>query len=122
MRCVHSFLRPCLLPCYRAGVGELDSSRDAVYQVSLTKWAPLLVQSVKHLPAMQETRLRLPGQEDPLDWEVATHCSILAWRSPWTEEPGGLQTMGSQESDTTEQLNTRILRETWQAVKVCANE
>ena len=50
----------------------------------------------KHLPAMQETRIRSLGQEDPLEKEMATHSSILAWRIPWMEEPGGLQSMGSQ--------------------------
>ena len=53
------------------------------------------VQSVKSLPAMQETRVLSLGQEDPLEKEMATHSSILAWRSPWTEEPGRLQSMGS---------------------------
>ena len=51
---------------------------------------------------MQETRIRFLGQEDPLKKEMATHSSILAWKISWTEEPGGLQAMGSQESDTTE--------------------
>ena len=51
---------------------------------------------------MQETRIRSLGREDPLEKEMASHSSILAWRIPWTEEPGGLQSMGSQESDTTE--------------------
>ena len=50
-----------------------------------------MAQSVKHLPAMWETRIRSPGQEDPLEKEMATHSSILAWRILWTEEPGGLQ-------------------------------
>ena len=54
---------------------------------------------------MQETRIRSLGREDPLEKEMASHSSILAWRIPWTEEPGGLQSMGSQESDTTERLN-----------------
>ena len=62
----------------------------------------LLPQSVKNLPAMQETWVQLLSREDPLEKEMATHCSILAWRIPWTEEPGGLQSMGWQESDTTE--------------------
>ena len=62
----------------------------------------LIAQSVKKLPAMQETHIRFLGREDPLEKGMATHFSILAWRIPWTEEPGGLQTMGSQESDTTE--------------------
>ena len=50
---------------------------------------------------MQETWVPTLGQEDPLEKEMATHYSILAWRTPWTEEPGGLQSMGSQQVDTT---------------------
>jgi len=50
---------------------------------------------------MQETWVRFLDWEDPLEKEMATHCSILAWRIPWTEEPGRLQSMGSQELDTT---------------------
>ena len=59
-------------------------------------WASLVAQRLKHLPAMQETWVQSLGQEDPLEKEMATHSSILAWRIPWTEEPGGLQSMGSQ--------------------------
>ena len=55
-----------------------------------------LIQSVKNLPAVQETRVRSLGWEDPLEKEMATHSSILAWKISWTEEPGGLQSMGSQ--------------------------
>ena len=51
---------------------------------------------VKNLPAMQETSIQSLGGEDPLEEEMATHFSILAWRIPWTKEPGGLQSMGSQ--------------------------
>ena len=51
---------------------------------------------VKNLPSMQETRLRSLGLEDTLEKEMATHSSILAWRIPWTEEPGRLQSVGSQ--------------------------
>ena len=51
---------------------------------------------VKNLPAMQETQVRSPGREDPLEKGTATHSSILVWRIPWTEEPGGLQSLGSQ--------------------------
>ena len=54
---------------------------------------------------MQETWVRSLGREDPLEEEVATHSSILAWEIPWTEEPGGLQSMGLQELDMTERLN-----------------
>ena len=51
---------------------------------------------VKNLPAMQETRVQLLGGEDPLEKGMAIHSSIPAWRNPWTEEPGGLQSMESQ--------------------------
>ena len=51
---------------------------------------------VKHLPEMRETRVRSLGWEDPLEKEMATHSSALAWKIPWTEEPGGLQSVGSQ--------------------------
>ena len=61
----------------------------------------LVDQSVKNLPAVQETRVRSLGREDPREKEMATHSSILAWRIPWTEEPGRTQSMGLQESDTT---------------------
>ena len=55
-----------------------------------------MAQMVKKLPAMQETQLQSLGQKDPLKKGMATHSSILAWRIPWTEEPGGLQSKGSQ--------------------------
>ena len=58
--------------------------------------ASLVAQMVKRLPAMQETWVRSLGQEDPLEKEMATHSSILAWRIPWIVEPGRLQSMGSQ--------------------------
>ena len=58
--------------------------------------APLVAQMVKTLPAMQETWVPSPGGEDPLEEEMATHSSILAWRIPRTEDPGGLQSMGLQ--------------------------
>ena len=55
-----------------------------------------MAQKVKHLPAMWETRVRSPGQEDPLEKEMAVHSSTLAWKILWMEEPGGLQSMESQ--------------------------
>ena len=55
-----------------------------------------VAQRLKHLPAMWETLVLSLGQEDPPKKEMATHSSILAWRIPWTEEPGGLQSTGSQ--------------------------
>ena len=73
-----------------------------------------MAQMVKRLPTMQETWVRFLGGEDPLEKEMATYSSTLAWKIPWTEEPGGLQSMGSQrvgyspwgrkESDTTERI------------------
>ena len=63
--------------------------------------ASLIAQLVKHLPAMKETQVWFLGWEDPLDKEMANHSDILAWIIPWTEEPGRLQSMGLQESDTT---------------------
>ena len=65
---------------------------------------------VKNLPVMWKTCVRSPIQEDPLEKEMATHSSVLAWRSPQTEEPGGLQSWGRKESDTTEQLTHRKTR------------
>ena len=64
--------------------------------------ASLVAQSVKSLPAMWESWVQSLGREDPLEKEMATHSSLLAWRTPWTEEPGGLQFMGHKESDTTQ--------------------
>ena len=58
--------------------------------------ASLVTQMVKNLPEMQGTWVPSLGQEDPLEEEMATHSSILAWRVPWTEEPGRLQSTGSQ--------------------------
>ena len=59
-------------------------------------WTSQVAQMVKNLPAVQETWVQSLGQEDPLEKGMATHSSILAWRIPWTEEPGMLQSMGSQ--------------------------
>ena len=61
-------------------------------------WASLMAQMVKNLPAMQETQVQSLDREDPLEKKMATHSSILAWEIPWMEEPGGLQSMGSQKS------------------------
>ena len=58
--------------------------------------ASLMAQTVKNLPAIRETQVQSLGWEDPLEKEMATHSSILAWEIPWTEEPGGLQSLGSR--------------------------
>ena len=78
-----------------------------VYYKDQAWGASLMTQLVKNLPAMQETWVWFLGQEDPLEKEIATHSSILAWRIPWTEEPGRLQTMESQELDMTYWLNDK---------------
>ena len=62
----------------------------------MLSWASLVAQKVKNLPAMWETWIRSLGREDSPEKGMATHCSSLAWRIPGTEEPGGLQLMGSQ--------------------------
>ena len=73
-----------MAPCYKISLGWVIPG------------AALVAQRIKRLPAMQETQVRSLGWEDPLEKEMATHSSILAWRIPWTEEPGRLQSMGSQ--------------------------
>ena len=66
-----------------------------------------MAQRLERLPAMQETWVRSLGWEDPLEKEMATHSSILAWRIPWMEEPGGATVHGVAESDTTERIHFR---------------
>ena len=67
-----------------------------IYIPTNSAWVSLVAQTVKNLPAMRETWVQFLGWEDPLEEGMATHSSILAWRIPWTEEPGGLQFMGLQ--------------------------
>ena len=71
------------------GAGPWMSSQAVVVTVP-SLWASLVAQMVKSLPTMQETQVPSLGQEDPLEEEMATHSSLLAWEIPWTEEPGGL--------------------------------
>ena len=73
-------------------LNEVEEKQKSKYKY----WASLVTQTVKNLSAMQETQVQSLGQEEPLEKGVATHSSILAWRIPWTEEPGGLRSMGSQ--------------------------
>ena len=73
-----------------------------------TRWYSLMAQMVKNLPAMQGTQVQSLGQEDVLEKGMATHSSILAWRIPWTEEPGGPQSMGSQRVGHDQATNTCI--------------
>ena len=68
-----------------------------------------MAQTVKNLPVKQETRVQSLDQEDPLEKGIANHSSILAWRIPWTEEPGGLQFMGLQRVRHDLAANTYVL-------------
>ena len=74
--------------------GETDLTHD--FSPPKESQTSLGAQTVKHLPAVQEAWVRSLGWEDPLEKEMATHSSTLAWKIPWTEEPGRLQSMGSQ--------------------------
>ena len=67
------------------------------------EWASLVAQSIKSLPAVWETQVQSLDWEDPLEKEMANCSTVPAWKIPWTEEPGGLQSMGPQELDTTHQ-------------------
>ena len=74
--------------------------------------ASLVTQTIRNLPAMQETCVQSLGWKNPLEEEIAIHSSILAWRILWTEEPGGLQSMGSQRVGhdlATKQLRTQVV-------------
>ena len=74
--------------------GEMDLKKKC--SIISVLGASLVAQIVKRLSTMWETRVQSLGQEDPLETAMATHSSTLAWKIPWTEEPGGLQSMGSQ--------------------------
>ena len=76
------------------------------HQTLLIRWASLVNQMVKNLSAMQETWIPPLGRENPLEKGMATHCSILAGQIPWTEEPGGLQSVGSQRVGHYWEINT----------------
>ena len=75
--------------------------------------ASLVAQLIKNPPAMQETWVRSLDWEDPLEGEMATHSSILAWEIPWTEEPGGLQSWGHKDLDTAEHVHTHSVPGAW---------
>ena len=83
--------------CVQVLMGPLCAS-------SVHLWTSVVTPMAKNLSPVQETWFQLMGWEDPLEKGMATHSSILAWRIPWTEEPGGLWSMGCKESDKTEQL------------------
>ena len=87
----------CLLPvpAYR-DILNCSFTLGLEMVLSAVYWASLVAQRLKRLPVMQETWVRSLGQGDPLEKEMASHSSTLAWEIPGTEEPGGLQSMGSQ--------------------------
>ena len=77
-------------------LGASTFSSHLKHSVTYSQPAPLVAQMVENLPAMRKTQVRSLGWEDPLEKGLATHSSILAWRIPWTEELGRLQSMESQ--------------------------
>ena len=76
-----------------------------IRDITLLPKGRLVKARIKNLPALQETWVQFLDQEVPLEKEMATHSSVLAWKIPWTEEPGKLQSIGSQELDMTQQLS-----------------
>ena len=94
LACVASSLSLTFLIC-KMGT-KSPTFQDYYMDQILIPRASLVAQTVKNLPAVQETQVQSQGQEDSLEKGMATHSSILAWRIPWTVEPGGLQSTGSQ--------------------------
>ena len=88
--------------------GILCSRENESTVATWINWASLMAQMVKNPPVMWETQIQSLGQEDPLEKGMATHSSILSWRIPRTEEPGGLQSVGLQKSDTTERFTLAL--------------
>ena len=106
-----------------AFTGGHSGGRPCFWGQVLNSRASLVSQTVKNLPPMQETQVQSLGWEDPLEKELATHSNILAWRIPWTEEPGRLEFMGSlwwdlKESDTTNWMTSFLFSLSYRA-KVC---
>ena len=75
-----------------------------------------MAQTIMNMPAAQQTWVQSLGQEDPLEKGMATHSSIIAWRIPWTEEPGGLQSIGSQRVRQDKATNRLIVQTRWKEV------
>ena len=86
----------CINQFHVANVKVREFELVLINNLKINIGASLVAQRLKSLPAMQETWVRSLGQEDPLEKEMANHSSILAWRIPWTEEPGGPQSTGLQ--------------------------
>ena len=90
------FIRMCLSLLDSTPVQGWEAPDNDGKSLLVFDVASLVAQMLKKLPATRETQVRSLGQEDPLEKQMATHSSILAWKIPWTEEPGRLQSMGSQ--------------------------
>ena len=93
--CKH-FLKESTFISSLRDISQSPRANEQLSKYSLCTQASLVAQLVKNPPVMQETWVRSLGWEDPLEKGKAAHSSILAWRIPWTEEPGGLQPVGSQ--------------------------
>ena len=92
----HPGTQKCLWKSFIIGLFEGDQSSNYGESLFLFMFTSLVVQRVKHLPSMQETWVQSLGGEDPLEKEMATHSSIIAWKTPWMEKPDGLQSMELQ--------------------------
>ena len=101
--------RSVFIPISKRGNAKECSNYCTFVLISHANRASLVVQRLKRLPAMCETWIQSLGWEDPLEKETATHSSILAWRIPWTEEIGGLQSTGRKELDMTKRLHFHML-------------
>ena len=91
-----------------AGFFATNITWEAHFSVTMVNHGFLVAQRLKRLPAVQETWVRFLSQEDPLEKEMATHSSILAWRIPWMEEPGRLHPRGRKEQDRIERLHFKV--------------
>ena len=100
---------------------RVHSPRSTLLGCAPTNPASLVAQSVRNLPAVQETSVPSLGQEDPLEKKMASHSSILAWKIPWTEEPGRIQSMGSQRLQHNWVTNTHSIKY-GQYLEVCCSE
>ena len=94
--CLTSIKCICLCVCISLSFFSFHLLHQSHFLLWYNRHASLVAQTVRHLPAMWETRIRFLGREDPLEKEMAIHSSTLAWKIPWTEEPDRLQSMGSQ--------------------------
>ena len=96
---MQQWIKPC----------QTDKSENMIASSVFTlTWSSLVTQMVKNLPAVQESRIRSPDWDDSLEKEIAIHSSILAWKISWTEEPGRLQSMGSQRGGHDWATNTTL--------------